>query len=75
MATEVARESIEERLAAVESSVARILQRLEKREPATGWLKQFRGCMANEPGFSDLVRYGREFRQSDRPLDDDESQS
>lgn len=72
MATATKKASVEKRLTAVEHTVAVILKHMRKDGPAPGWLKRFRGCMADEPGFADLVRYGREFRNADRPMDDDE---
>jgi transposase len=73
MTTATTESSIEARLATVERTIAGILTRLEKTEPTAGWLKQFRGCMSDEPGFADFVRHGREFRQADRPSDTDTS--
>jgi hypothetical protein len=67
-------EQIESRLAAIEAALAEILRRLE--EPASrvqpGWLKRFTGSMRDMPGFEEMVKYGREFRESDRPADSEE---
>jgi hypothetical protein len=71
MSTSTTEADLDKRLNAVERTVASILMRMQKSEPTLGWLKQFRGCMADEPGFKDLVRYGREIRQADRPAGDD----
>lgn len=33
------------------------------------WWEQISGCMADNPAFDEMVRLGREFRESDRPKD------
>jgi hypothetical protein len=79
-------EQIERRLAAVEAEVAEIRRQLAEPEPArepdpeTGdlpasgpdWLKRITGSMKDFPEFEDLLRYGREYRESDRPAGEDE---
>ena len=64
-------EQIERRLAAIETTLAEILRRLD--EPASrvrpGWLKRFTGSMKDIPEFEEVLRYGREFRESDRPAE------
>jgi len=67
--------SIEERLTAVEKELARIKQQLatDKSPPVVhAWEKIF-GSFANSEGFEEAVRLGREYRESLRPKDDNET--
>lgn len=75
MASNTSEATVEQRLTTVERTVEEILHRLEMREPAPDWLQRFRGCMADEPAFAEVIRYGREFRRADRPTDDDDEAS
>jgi hypothetical protein len=59
-------ELIEKRVAAVEQAVAELQQKL-----GTGnWVERFRGSFKDEPAFDEIVQYGREARQADRPPQD-----
>lgn len=61
---------IEQRLAAVEEAV-RELQRLVAARPlAPDWLARVTGSMKDEPAFAEVLRFGREIRQADRPPED-----
>ena len=63
--------SLEERLAAVEAAVADLRRRLPERPPAPDWLDRVTGSFKDEPAFDEVLRYGREFREADRPAGDD----
>jgi hypothetical protein len=59
---------IELRIAALESEVARLKQRLE--EPAESkrhWVDDVYGAFANDPDFLEAMRLGRKYRESLRP--------
>ena len=65
-------EALEERVAAVETK----LEKLEKANPAQksgeprGWQRMV-GIFADNPLFEEAVRYGREWRESEDPMDDE----
>jgi hypothetical protein len=62
--------SNEDRLATLEADVAQIKHQLrEEREPQN-WLDRVVGSMTQYPEFQEVLRLGREFRQADRPVDD-----
>jgi hypothetical protein len=42
-------------------------------ETAADWIERISGSFKDDPGFEEMVRLGREFRQADRPHDDPES--
>jgi hypothetical protein len=67
--------TIEERLAAVERELADLKTRLPP-EPvpmpkSENWVEKISGSMKDYPEFDEVLRLGKEFRDSDRPSDDD----
>lgn len=55
---------IEDRLTAMERAVRDLQQRLDTMNGKTGWLRRFRGAFNDRPEFDEVVRLGREFRES-----------
>lgn len=62
--------TIEKRLTAVEEAVREIQDALKTRKPADDWLNRVIGSMKDEPAFDEVLAYGREMRESDRPAED-----
>ncbi|GAP93701.1 hypothetical protein [Leptolyngbya sp. NIES-2104] len=60
--------SIEERVAALEAAVAKLQQ--QSSTPVENWVDQLSGSFKDDPEFDKVLRYGREFRRSDYPDDD-----
>ena len=60
---------LEQRLAAVESQLAEL--RRQSGPPATNWIEEIAGTFENDPVFEEVVRYGREYRES-HPCPEDE---
>ena len=60
-------QDIEQRLAALESEVARLKQQLSNSEPKKTWLDQIYGSFANDPIYEKAMKYGRQYRESLRP--------
>jgi hypothetical protein len=60
--------TLEERVAAVEKELAQLKKRLEQdTTPKTNpWLDQIFGVFKDDPLFEEAVRYGREWRDSQR---------
>jgi len=56
--------SIEQRLEDVEKTVRDLQRLVGGKEPDPNWLDRFIGSMDQFPEFEDVVRYGREFRES-----------
>ena len=56
------------RIAALESEVARLKQRLEETaESKRHWVDDIYGAFANDPDFLEAMRLGRKYRESLRP--------
>ena len=60
---------LEQRVAVIE----RDLQDLRRRVVDENWLSHFDGAFEGEPAFDEVLRYGREFRESDRPEEEEAS--
>jgi hypothetical protein len=58
--------SVEERLAAIEAAVAD-LQKQAAVDSSRNWLEQITGSFKDDPVFEEMLRYGREYRESDYP--------
>lgn len=65
--------SVEERLATLETEVAGLKKRLETQKAPTAvpWWEQIRGTFKDDPLFDEAMRLGREWRESQK-LDDNE---
>lgn len=57
--------TIEERVAILEKELTRLKQVLQGTRVAKDWRKTF-GLSANDPGFDDMIRLGREIREQDQ---------
>jgi hypothetical protein len=62
--------TVEERLSALEKQVAELQQRLAALEPRASWLDRLTGSMKDFPEFEEVLRFGREIREADRPPDE-----
>ena len=75
--------SLEQRLEAIEAEIAQLKQRIAPGEPDDGsqtrqpqthpesnWLEQITGSFKDDPIFDEVLAYGREFRDADRPNDE-----
>jgi hypothetical protein len=61
---------LERRVAAVEAAVNDLRRSVVAPGPPGDWLARFDGAFENEPAFAEVVRYGRELREADRPAED-----
>ncbi len=64
--------SVEERLAVVEQELAELKRRLPQGPRKKNWIEEINGSMKDFPEFDEVLRLGKEFRQSDRPAPEDE---
>jgi hypothetical protein len=60
--------TLEERVQKLESTIEDVQHKLAQQNPSTkrGW-RWFVGIYANNPHFEDAVRFGKEWRDADRP--------
>ncbi len=64
--------TIEKRVAALEAEVERLKQEREKKAPSvTPWWEKIIGTFANDPLYDEAMRLGREYREAQRPPDED----
>ena len=60
-------ETVEERLTALEHEIAELKRRLGAPAAPANWRQQVQGSFKDEPAFDEVLRLGREIRQSDQP--------
>ena len=68
-------EDLERRVAALEAAVAELQRRVGVPATMQEWLEQLAFPIKDEEelkAFDEMVRLGREFREADRPRDDEE---
>ena len=59
---------MEDRVAALETDMARVKEQLEKVVPAQkDWIDEIYGAFENDPIYEEAMRLGREYRESLRP--------
>lgn len=63
--------TFEQRLATVEKAVHDLQNQLAASQPSSNWLQQVIGSVTDEEAFREILAYGREFREADRPADED----
>ncbi|MFN6128963.1 MAG: hypothetical protein ACK6DC_09410 [Planctomycetota bacterium] len=61
--------SVEERLTKIEKEIEAIKTKIPADESKTNWLNKVNGTFRNDPDFDEIIRLGKEFRDSDRPKD------
>jgi len=61
---------IEQRISAIEAAIAELQRRLSPQPATRNWLDQIIGTFKDEPAFGEVLAYGREFRDADRPAED-----
>lgn len=64
----MAKSELSLRVTALEAEMARIKEQLAKRAaPKKDWLDDWYGAFSNDPIYDEVVRLGREYRESLRP--------
>ncbi|RIK74153.1 MAG: hypothetical protein DCC67_16935 [Planctomycetota bacterium] len=67
MSTITSTDQVEARLVALEKEVARLRRLVEIRAGSDDSLQGFLGLFHDDPDFAEIVRLGKEHRQSQRP--------
>ena len=67
-------ETFEERLTTLEQEMTRVKKRLESQNArqTNPWLDHVYGAFKDDPLFEEAVKYGREWRESQNGMDDEE---
>ena len=68
--TMIAEATIEQRVAALERTVAEFQHQLAGTPASENWLEKVTGSINDEAAFQEALEYGRELRQADRPSSD-----
>ena len=62
--------TLERRLITLEQVVFDLQHKFESKPSSDNWLERLIGSISDDAAFLEAQEYGREFRQSDRPIDD-----
>ena len=57
-------QTLEQRLTAVEQELAEIKRRIEEQDQGVSWIERIAGTFRDDSEFDEVVRLGREFRNS-----------
>jgi hypothetical protein len=72
----MATRSLRERVETLEAEVARLKQLLERTSPPERpWWQEIWGTFKDDPIYAEAMRLGREYRESQRPPEDEEPQA
>lgn len=63
-------ETLERRLITLEQVVFELQHKLDSKPSSDNWLERLIGSISDDSAFLEALEYGREFRQSDKPIDD-----
>ena len=64
---------LEQRVAVLETAVAELQHRPAALPSAAHWVEQITGCVTDVEAFEEILRLGGEFREADRPREDEEA--
>jgi hypothetical protein len=65
---------LERRLRTLEKTVADFQYKFEGRSDSKNWLDKLIGSISDEAAFLKALEYGRAFRQSDQPIDEENAE-
>jgi hypothetical protein len=63
--------SLEQRLVNLEQAVSDLQRKIDPNLKTENWLETLIGSISNEGVFLEALEYGRDFRQSDKPVVDE----
>ena len=61
--------TIEERLETLEQEMNLLKVKADAADPGRDWISAIIGSFAGDPEFDEIVRFGKELRNADRPTD------
>ena len=64
--------NVEQRLSALEREMDEVKRELASRETSKNWIERISGSFEGDADFEEVLRLGREFRQSQLPPDGEE---
>jgi hypothetical protein len=64
--------TVEQRLNTLEQAVFDLQHKLESKPISENWLEKLIGSVSDEEAFLEALEYGRAFRQSDKPVNEDD---
>lgn len=62
--------TLERRLITLEQVVFDLQHKFDSKPSPDNWLERLIGSISDDSAFLEALEYGREFRQSDKPIDD-----
>ncbi len=62
--------TLERRLTTLEQLVFDLQHKSDSKPTADNWLESLIGSVSDDAAFLEALEYGRDFRQSDKPIDD-----
>jgi hypothetical protein len=65
--------TIEHRVATLEQEVANLKQQNTENSSSGNWLNKLIGSISDESALLEALDYGRSYRQSDKPVDDNDN--
>ena len=67
--------TIEKRLVTLEQTVSDLQHKIDSQPVTKNWLQKLTGSISDETVFLEALEYGQAFRQSDKPIDENDEQS
>lgn len=64
--------TLERRLVTLEQAISDLQQKLDSKPTPENWLQKLVGSISDEAAFLEASDYGRNFRQADKPIENDE---
>jgi hypothetical protein len=65
---------LENRLVTLEQAVSELQRKFESKPISENWLEKLIGSISDEVAFLEVLEYGRDFRQADKPTDECDEQ-
>ncbi|MBD2311480.1 transferase hexapeptide repeat containing protein [Desertifilum sp. FACHB-1129] len=67
--------TLERRLVILEQAVSDLQRKVDSKPAPENWLQKLIGSISDEAAFLEVLEYGRTFRQTDKPIDENDEQS
>jgi hypothetical protein len=67
--------TLEQRLVNLEKTVSELQRKVDRKSVSENWLQNLIGSVSDETAFLEALEYGRNFRQADKPIDENIEES